>query len=70
MNIDIRLPMGLMFAVLGAIIALFGLFSDPAIYERSLGFNVNLGWGLVLFVFGGTMLVLARRAQSRSKAGP
>jgi len=70
MNIDIRLPMGLMFAVLGAIIALFGLFSDPAIYERSLGFNVNLWWGLCLVVFGGAMLLLARRAQSRSKAGP
>ena len=70
MNIDIRLPMGLMFALLGAIIAVFGLFSDPSLYERSLGFNVNLWWGLTLLGFGAVMLLLARRAQGRSKAAP
>ena len=70
MNIDIRLPMGLMFAVLGAIIAVFGFLSDPALYERSLGINVNLWWGICLVLFGGVMLLLARRAQNRSKAGP
>jgi len=31
------------------------------IYGRSLGINVNLGWGLVLLAFGITMLLLGMR---------
>jgi multisubunit Na+/H+ antiporter MnhG subunit len=63
MNFDLRLPIGLMFSLFGAILALFGLMSDPKLYERSLGINVNLIWGLVLLVFGVTMLLLARRGR-------
>ena len=70
MNIDIRLPMGLMFALLGAIITVFGLFSDPVLYQRSLGLNVNLWWGLFLLLFGVGMLLLAYRTHRRTRAGP
>ncbi|HTS88840.1 MAG TPA: hypothetical protein VMG41_10145 [Gemmatimonadales bacterium] len=63
MRLDLRLPMGLMFTIMGALLAGFGLTSGPAIYERSLGINVNLWWGLVLLAFGLAMLALARRAQ-------
>ena len=62
MRLDIRLPIGMLFAVLGVLLAVYGLTSDPAIYQRSLGRNVNLVWGLVLLVFGATMLALGRRA--------
>ena len=64
MHLDIRLPIGLMFSVVGVIMTLFGLVSDPAIYKRSLGINVNLWWGVVLVVFGGFMLFMAWRARS------
>jgi hypothetical protein len=60
---DLRLPIGAMFAVLGAMLALYGLFSDPSIYGRSLGVNVNLWWGLCLLGFGATMLALVRRSR-------
>jgi hypothetical protein len=40
----------------------FGFFSDPAIYQRSLGIDVNLWWGLVLLAFGALMLWLGWRA--------
>ena len=64
MNLDVRLPIGLMFSVFGVLLAVFGLVSDPKIYaEHSLGINVNLDWGLVLLIFGLTMLVLALRAR-------
>jgi hypothetical protein len=66
MNLDIRFPIGLMFALVGAIIAIFGLLSDPAIYQRSLGININLWWGLVMFLFGGVMLLMSRRAGRKS----
>lgn len=66
MKLDLRLPIGLMFTIVGLMLAAFGLLADRAIYERSLGVNVNLWWGLVLLAFGGTMLWLALRARRRS----
>jgi len=63
MGLDIRTPMGLMFAIFGALLFVYGLVSDPALYTRSLGLNVNRDWGLVLLVFGAVMLWLGRRGQ-------
>jgi len=66
MNFDLRLPIGLMFTLFGALLAVFGLFSNKEIYAaHSLGMNINLGWGLVLLVFGVAMLVLAGRSKSK-----
>jgi hypothetical protein len=62
MNLDLRLPLGLMFTIFGALLTLFGLISDQAIYQQSLGINVNLWWGLVLMAFGLIMLGFALRA--------
>lgn len=62
MNLDLRLPMGLMFTLFGALLSVFGMISDAEIYTKSLGINVNLWWGLVLLTFGLLMLGLALRA--------
>lgn len=61
MGLDIRLPIGAMFAVFGLLLVVYGLVSDKAIYQRSLGMNVNLAWGGVLLIFGVAMLLLGRR---------
>jgi hypothetical protein len=63
MNLDVRLPIGLMFTILGAILVVYGLASHSAIYARSLGINVNLWWGLALLAFGLAMLGFAIRAR-------
>ena len=63
MTFDLRLPIGLMFSIVGVLLTGFGLVSDRAIYRRSLGVNVNLWWGLVLVVFGVVMLRLAMRGR-------
>ena len=68
MKLDLRLPIGLMFTIFGAILAVYGLVSDAAIYDRSLGINVNLWWGLVVLAFGLVMLAFAIRA-GRKKPG-
>ena len=68
MKLDLRLPIGLMFAIFGVMLTLYGLASDPAIYARSLGININLWWGLVLLVFGLVMLGFALRAQRGPKS--
>ncbi len=69
MQLDVRLPMGMMFVIIGVILSLYGLitWSDAEMYQRSLGYNVNLWWGLFLAAFGAAMLLLARRAAIRTK---
>jgi hypothetical protein len=62
MRLDVRWPIGGMFTIVGTILILYGVFSNPAIYERSLGINVNLWWGIVLLAFGVAMLSLGLRA--------
>jgi hypothetical protein len=65
MHLDIRIPIGLMFAVIGALLAAFGLFwGDKTIYERSLGININLWWGLILLAFGVVMFLFGRKGTS------
>lgn len=59
MSLDLRLPIGLLFTLLGALLCLYGFASDPALYEASLGVNINAWWGLVMVLFGGVMLTLA-----------
>ena len=65
MKLDIRLPIGLLFSLLGVLLMLYGAFSDSAIYQRSLGININLWWGAVMFLFGSVMLFLSRRSAQK-----
>ena len=71
MGLDIRWPIGLMFSLIGALLTIYGLVtgSGSEIYQRSLGLNVNLYWGLLLLVFGGWMLTMAWRG-SKKPGGP
>lgn len=61
--VDIRIPIGLMFAIVGVIISLFGFLtmSDTDMYQKSLGINVNLVMGIVMLLFGLIMLFFAFR---------
>ena len=68
--LDIRIPIGVMFTVLGVILSGYGLVPNADLYARhSLGRNVNFWWGLVLLAFGLVMLFLARRA-ARKRTSP
>ena len=62
---DVRVPIGGLFAVLGVIVAGFGLMTagDTARYARSEGININLWWGVVMLVFGVVLLAFARRGR-------
>jgi len=61
MHLDVRLPLGLMLGVMGALLAGYGALGDRSIYARSLGLNVNLVWGGVLIVVAAILLALAWR---------
>jgi hypothetical protein len=64
MRLDIRLPIGLLFAFLGLLLIGFGLLGDGSVYRRSLGININAWWGVAMLAFGTVMLVLGRRGSS------
>jgi hypothetical protein len=65
MRLDIRIPIGLLFIVMGGILAIYGPFAGQKVYDdHSLGINVNLWWGLVMLAFGIFMLVMGRRGTS------
>jgi hypothetical protein len=62
MGLDIRIPLGMVFSIIGGIMTVFGLLTrSSTIYDRSLGLNLNLGWGVVMLVFGLTMFFVGRR---------
>jgi protein-S-isoprenylcysteine O-methyltransferase Ste14 len=69
MRLDIRLPIGVLFAVIGVLLTVFGATSDTAIYARSLGHNVNLGWGVLLFLFGAVFTWFGVRGMRASAPG-
>ena len=61
--VDIRIPIGLMFTIIGVLISVFGFvtMSNAEMYQKSLGINVNIIMGVLMLVFGLVMLYFARR---------
>jgi hypothetical protein len=71
-GLDVRLPIGGLFMVLGLLIGGYGIATagDPAHYAKSLSINVNLWWGLVMLVFGVTLLAGAVRGHRLASVQP
>jgi len=67
MRLDIRLPIGLMFTVLGALLVVVGLLGGKSFVEQTQGTNVNLWWGIVMLIFGVVMFVLGRRGNASAR---
>ncbi|HEY3756561.1 MAG TPA: hypothetical protein VGL42_10470 [Opitutaceae bacterium] len=64
MNFDLRLPLGLIFTLFGAMLVIYGLIphAEPG---PTADLNINLSWGIVVLLFGLWMLMLAVRARKR-----
>lgn len=72
MGLDIRFPIGLMFTLIGLIMAIYGgmTHGNTEMYARSNGVNINLIWGVVQIIFGLCMLVpaiVAKKKQDNDK---
>jgi hypothetical protein len=73
MGIDIRLPIGILFFLLGIILTGYGALGDISHYRPPLDVNINLVWGMVLLVFGVLMFLFGRRgmrATSQKDSSP
>jgi hypothetical protein len=58
--LDLRIPSGLFFVAAGLILTILGVAS-PSTRAALTNANVNLYSGLAMLVFGGVLLLLARR---------
>ena len=67
MGLDIRWPIGFIFTIYGAILVIYGLASNPGVFERSVGMNIDLVWGGVMLLFGLFMGGLALRASRQNR---
>jgi len=63
MQLDIRLPIGLLFVILGTLLAGYGLFPRDTLSGTDVGLRLDAGWGGILVLFGVTMLLLSLRAR-------
>jgi hypothetical protein len=63
MGLDIRVPLGMILLIIGGIMGVFGLVThgDATLYEKSLGVDLNLTWGGIMFVFGAIMFAVGRK---------
>ena len=69
MGLDIKIPIGLMFTILGVILTILGLVTrgDTAMYEQAMGYNINLFSGISMLVFGSFMLFTSRLFKKKKK---
>ena len=59
--LDLRVPSGWFFVILGAIVTAVGLL-QPDLRAPLTDVNVNLYSGISMLLFGGFLLLMARRA--------
>jgi hypothetical protein len=64
MTMDIKLPLGLIFTVIGALLVISGVaFAEEVM--RKFDINYNIIWGLVVTLFGVIMLMAHFKTRKR-----
>jgi len=68
MGLDIKIPIGLMFGIFGAILGIYGLVTEGnEMYVKSLNVNINLWSGVAMFIFGVVMLLFSDLLKKKAK---
>src|SRR3989449_10600687 len=68
-RLDVRLPIGALFSVLGVLLAAYGAATRGRPGTAPTGVPIDLVWGLALLAFGALMLALARRGMRGREGG-
>jgi protein-S-isoprenylcysteine O-methyltransferase Ste14 len=63
MGLDVRLPLGFMFVILGVLLVGYGMLAVDMP-----GASMNVGWGLVLLIVGALMLWLTTHSEKRPRS--
>ncbi len=68
MGLDIKIPIGLMFAVFGILLTIYGITTmGDEMYDISIGKNINLISGIGMLIFGGFMLLISDLVKKKKK---
>lgn len=68
MGLDIKIPIGLMFVIIGLLLTIFGIATNgDEMYAISLGKNINLISGIGMLVFGAFMLLISDLLKKKEK---
>ncbi len=65
--LDLKLPIGWLLSAYGVLLGIYGLVTKKEMYGKSLGFNLNLVWGVLMLVIGGGFLLTAFKKWGRAK---
>ncbi len=57
--LDLKLPIGWLLSAYGALLTVYGLLTKKEMYAISLGYNLNLIWGILMLAIGGGFLLTA-----------
>jgi len=63
MTLDVRMPIGVFFGLVGALLTAYGAVTRHEPGAAPTGVPIDLVWGAVLLAFGIVMVTLARRAR-------
>ena len=66
MTMDLRIPIAIIFILLGAILAVYGLVAPQDVAPVDLGIRVNLTWGVLMCLFCMGLGSLALFSRSRN----
>ena len=65
-DLDVRVPIGALFTVVGLLLAVYEFLEPVAVTKAfTKGGQINMWWGMVMLVFGVFMLLLARPSRGR-----
>lgn len=65
--LDLKLPIGCLLSAYGVLLGIYGLVTKKELYEKSLGLNLNLAWGILMIVIGGLFLLTAFLKKGKTK---
>lgn len=57
--LDLKLPIGWLLSAYGLLLGIYGLVTKKEMYVKSLGFNLNFAWGILMLAIGGGFLLAA-----------
>jgi len=67
MTLDVRTPAALLFLLLGAVLCGYGVLGDPVQTQRAGGVDINVTWGVVMMLFGASLVMWRRWRPLREK---